>query len=48
MFEKELLKYKDRLDVIFPHHPLKTISSKTLLLDMSLVIYKIAPLALHM
>ncbi len=25
-FEKELPKYKDHLDVIFPHHPLETIN----------------------
>jgi hypothetical protein len=29
MFEKELPKYKDRLDTIFPHRPLETINVNT-------------------
>jgi hypothetical protein len=47
LFEKERPKYKDRLDVIFPCHPLETISVN-IILGMSLVICTIAPLALHM
>ncbi len=30
VFEKELPKYKDRLDVFFPCHPLETISVNTI------------------
>jgi hypothetical protein len=48
MFEKELPKYKDLLDTIFPHRPLETINVNIAFSHVFSHLQKIALLALGM